>query len=151
MKTKSEKLILGFKSLLLFGSICIWNSLNAAVISFTGATNNDWATGSNWSTGSAPTSADIAYINTTKTVTISAETTVTVQRVEMASASSLVNNGTLTITPTSETGSALYLSGSNTFTNSGTLTLNNASQTTATAVVSYSGTGNLLIFNGTNH
>lgn len=152
MKTKFTTFISSsLKSLFLFGSLFFFHSLQAVVINFTGATNNDWATGSNWSTGSAPTASDVAYINASKTVTISAATTVTVQRVEMASASSLVNNGTLTITPTSETGSALYLSGSNTFTNSGTLTLNNTSQATANVVVNCNGIENLMTFNGTNN
>lgn len=150
-KNMKHLILSSLKTVFLLVCIFIFNSLQAAVINFTGATNNDWATGSNWSTGSVPTSSDVAYINASEMVIISAETTVTVQRVEMASSSNLVNNGTLTITPTSETGNALYMSGSNTFTNSGTLTLNNASQVTAVAVVNYNGTGNLLTFNGTNN
>lgn len=153
MKTKFTKFIsTSLKSLFLLGSIFFFNSLQAATINFTGATNNDWATASNWSPATVPTSADVAYINGSKTVIISAPTAVTVQRISMGTGASLVNNGTLNIIPTgiTVTSGPLYLGGTNSFTNNGTLVISNTSQTGNYNLMTFAGTGNTVTFNGSN-
>ncbi len=152
MKTKITNFRFCLKSLLLLVNIFFINSLQAATINFTGTTNNDWATASNWSPATIPTSADVAYINGSKAVTISAVTSVTVQRISMGTGASLVNNGTLNIVPTGTTVTSgpLYFGGTNSFTNNGTLVISNTSQTGNYNLMTFAGTGNTVTFNGSN-
>lgn len=141
------------RKLLIISIIFVSNGLYAAVITFTGATSSNWGTTTNWSSNTLPTSDDIAYINGNKLVTISSETTVTIQKISFGSGASLINNGTLYLTPTTNviTSGALFFAGNNSFTNNATLTANNASQTGNYNVMTFAGTGNTIIFNGTNN
>ncbi|MEI6755198.1 MAG: hypothetical protein WCK78_18805 [Paludibacter sp.] len=138
-------------------------SLQATTLYFFQTTSTDWATASNWSTNSTtasvgsavPTASDAVIINSNKTVVIASGTTVSVETLKLnAGTTSLTNNGTLTISPTSTTGSALTVSGAGaTFDNEGTLTVTSANQTTASNTISISGNGTAassLIFNGTS-
>ena len=151
---------------LVFIGMCATFTANAATTTyyFFGTTNTDWNTASNWSTNSStasvgsavPTSSDIAVINSNKTVVISNGTTVSVERITLnAGTTSLTNYGTLTISPTSNTGSALTLSGAGaTFDNEGTLTVTSANQTTASNTITISGNStaaNVFTFNGTTN
>ncbi len=129
-------------------------SVKAADVTFNGTTNTDWATATNWSTGTVPTSADVITINNAKTVVISSTTTVAVERITLNAGSSLTNNGTLSILPTTSVGSALTVSGNCTFINLGTLTVSSSSQTTASNTITIAGEAlstNNLTFNGTNN
>ena len=127
-------------------------SVQAAAVTFNGTTNTDWATASNWSSGTVPTSADVITINNGITVVISNSTTVSVERITLLAAAKLTNNGTLTISPTTNTGSALTLSGNCAFDNEGTLTVTSANQTTVSNTITINGNStaaNVLTFNGT--
>ena len=126
----------------------------SATVTFNGTTNNDWSEPTNWSTGTVPTSADVITINNGKTVVISNSTTVSVERISLLAAANLTNNGTLTISPTTNTGSALTLQGNCVFDNEGTLTVTSVNQTTASNTISITGNGsaaNVFTFNGTTN
>ena len=125
----------------------------SASVTFNGTTNTDWAEPTNWSTGTVPTSADVITITSNKSVVIAIGTSVSVERITLnAGTTSLTNYGTLTISPISNTGSALTLQGNGaTFDNEGTLTVTSANQTTASSTITINGNStaaNSLIFNG---
>jgi len=157
MKTKTSTHLLSKTSrssfillIILFLSV----SAYSASLTFNGTTNTDWSEPTNWSTGTVPTSADVITINNGITVVISNSTTVSVERISLLAAANLTNNGTLTISPTTNTGSALTLQGNCAFDNEGTLTVTSVNQTTASNTISITGNGsaaNVFTFNGTTN
>ena len=118
---------------------------------FNATTNSNWGTTTNWSPNGTPTANDIVVIATNKSVVISLSTTALASKITMNSGSSITNNGTLTVSPTDITGSALSLSGTNTFDNEGNFNISSANQNTPSNTISLGGTGNTLTFNGSNN
>ena len=112
----------------------------------------DWNDATNWNLGTVPTiSIDTVVIDSNRTVIIANGTQISVQKLTLNFGSKFTNHGTLTVSPTTALGSALYLSGDNTFDNDGTLNMTSENQTTVSATITLGGTGNTLIFNGTNN
>ena len=68
--------------------------VSAAVVYWTGTTNNDWNTASNWTTGALPTSADDVYIHAGSTPDpVISSGTITVRSVQVRVRSLTVNSG----------------------------------------------------------
>ncbi len=115
---------------------------------FNATTNSNWGTTTNWSPNGTPTANDIVVIASNKTVLISNSTSALASKITLNSGASITNNGTLTISPSDITGSALTLSGSNTLDNEGVLSITSANQYTPSNTITLGGTGNVLTFNG---
>jgi len=118
---------------------------------FNATTNSNWGTTTNWSPNGTPTANDIVVIASNKTVVVSNSTVALTSKITMNSGASITNNGTLTVSPSDISGSALTLSGSNTFDNEGNFSITSANQYTSSNTITLGGTGNTLTFNGTTN
>lgn len=65
-------------------------------VTWTGATNNDWATATNWSNGTVPTTADDVVVPTGLTNYPTISSAVTVNSIALNSGSSLIANASVT-------------------------------------------------------
>jgi len=112
----------------------------------------DWNDLANWDLGTLPTATiDTVVIDSNRTVVIANGTQVSIQKLTLNLGAIITNHGTLTISPTTTIGSALYLNGTNIFDNEGVLNLTSENQTTVSATITLGGMGNTLIFNGTSN
>ena len=112
----------------------------------------DWSDATNWTSGVVPTvSVDTVVIDSNRTAIIGNGVQAFIQRLTLNFGAKLTNHGTFTISPTTVSGSALFLSGNNTFDNEAALSITSENQTTVSAIITIGGIGNNLVFNGTTN